>query len=72
LLVTVNRAGVKLIVDGIDINVDSTLELAEVDAPVLGDELKRRRRLYGTYAVTVLQEAAQGETLEFEINISFA
>lgn len=70
-LVTVNKAGVKLIVDEIDIDVDSTLELAELDAPEPGDELKKRRRLYGTYAVTVLQEAPQGETLEFDINISF-
>lgn len=70
-VVTVNRAGVKLIVDDINIDVDPTLELAEVDVPVVGDELKRRRRLYGTYAVTVLQEAPQGETLEFDIEISF-
>jgi hypothetical protein len=43
----------------------------EFDTPEPGDELKKRRRLYGTYAVTVLQEAPQGETLEFDIKISF-
>lgn len=70
-LVTVNKAGVKLVVDDIDIRVDPTLEFVELDAPVEGDVLKSRRRLYGSYAVTVLQEAPQGETLEFDIKISF-
>ncbi len=70
-VVTVNRAGVNLIVDQIDIDVDATLELVELDAPAEGDYIKSWRRLCGTYAVTVLQEAPQGETLEFDIEISY-
>ena len=71
-VVTVNKAGVRLVIDEITVDVDPTLELIELDVPVEGDKLKRRRRMHGTYAVRVLQEAPQGETLEFDIEISFA
>ena len=70
-VVTVNRTGVKLVVDDIRIEVDPALELIPLASLDIGDELKRRRRLHGTYAVRVLQEAPQGETLEFDIQIDF-
>ena len=71
-MVTINKMGVKLVIDNIEINVDPALQLTEIDTPQIGDVLKQRRRLYGTYAVTVLQEAMQGATLEFDIRISLA
>lgn len=70
-VVTVNRAGAKLVLDDILIDVDPGLELEEIDGPAPGDVLKRRRSLHGAYGVTVLQEAPQGETLEFDIEFSF-
>lgn len=70
-VVTINRAGVKLVVDDVWIGADDSLELVELEAVTEGDVLKRRRRHHGTYAVTALQEAPQGDTLEFEIEISY-
>lgn len=69
--VSINKAGVKLVLDEITINVGDGLTLTELDALQVGDTVKQRRRLYGTYAVTVLQEAPEGETLEFDIEMSF-
>jgi hypothetical protein len=69
--VTINKAGVKLMVDEINIDVDPTLELVELDTAAVGDHIKERRRLYATYAVTVLQEAPQGATLDFDIEIAY-
>ena len=71
MIAAVSRIGGKLVVDDIRIEADPTLELTTLDGPEIGDELKRRRKLYGTYAVTVLQEAPQGETLEFDIELDF-
>jgi hypothetical protein len=70
-VVTVNRGGVNLVVDDIRIDVDPALELIPLATPDIGDELKRRRRLHGTYAVRVLQDAPQGENLEFDIQVDF-
>jgi hypothetical protein len=69
--VTINRSGRKLVVDDVTVDIDQGLELVELEGPESGDFLKNWRRLLGIYAVTVLQEAPQGEALDFEIEVSF-
>lgn len=71
-VVTLNRAGVNLVVEDIRIDVDTTLDLTTIAGPAVGDELKRRHRFVSVYSVRVLQEAPQGDTLEFDIEIEFA
>ncbi|MDJ0954189.1 MAG: hypothetical protein QNJ81_10970 [Acidimicrobiia bacterium] len=70
-VVTVNRVGSTLVVDRVIIDPEPGIELVELSGPSEGDIVKPWRRIRGTYGVTVLQEAPQGETLEFDIEVSF-
>lgn len=69
--VTVNRTGSELVVDDVTVEVDQGLQLVELAGPEPGDILKNWHRTRGVYAITVLQEAPQGEALDFEIEVSF-
>ncbi len=68
---TVNRTGSKLVVDEVIVGSEAGIELVELEGPAEGDVVKPWRRVRGIYAITVLQEAPQGETLEFDIEVSF-
>ncbi len=70
-VVTVNKAGVRLIVDDVLISADPTLELVTIYGPTAGDVLKRRKRIHAMYAVVVTQATPQAEMLEFLIEVSF-
>ena len=68
---TINRAGVKLVVDEVSVGVDPTLDLITVDGPSVGDVLRKGRRDRGTYAVIVNQETLQQESLEFDVVVAY-
>jgi len=56
-----------------DIRIDSepALELGTLDSFEVGEELARGRKVYGTYSLTVLQEAPQGATLDLGLELGF-
>lgn len=70
-VVTINRAGVNLIVDEVSMGVDPTLDLISVDGPSEGDVLRKGRRIRATYGVIVNQETPQQDSLEFDVVVSY-
>ncbi|MCP3994566.1 MAG: hypothetical protein GY722_05805, partial [bacterium] len=68
---TVNRTWSRLAVDEIIMDPEPGIELVELSGPSEGNVVKPWRRVRGTYGVTVLQEAPQGDVIEFDIEVTF-